>query len=72
MVKASKILLPVLTILFLMFSIILYKDAMLQHKEEQIYSEIQKFNPYIFEKRTGEKQKLSNTDVFKIYDALSK
>jgi len=37
-----------------MFSIILYKDAMLQHKEEQIYSEIQKFNPYIFEKRTGE------------------
>lgn len=53
---------------------------MLQHKEEQIYSEIQKFNPYIFEKRTGElaivnivtgeKQKPSNTDVFKIYDAL--
>jgi len=53
-VKASKILLPVLTILFLMFSIILYKDAMLQHKEEQIYSEIQKFNPYIFEKQTCE------------------
>ncbi len=80
--KSSKILLPALTILFLMFGIILYKDAMPQHKEERIYFEIQKFNPYILEKRTGglsivntvtgEKQKPSNADVFKVYDTLSK
>lgn len=80
--KVSKILLPALTILFLMFGIILYKDAMPQHKEERIYCEIQKFNPYVLEKRTGglaivntitgEKQKPSNVEVYRVYDKLSK